>query len=523
MQPQPGDPGQGAAAAPTEVSRSAAAARAADLGAEDVLLFRRMPGGGWLHVGGTGRSAGWAGHVVDDEASEPLLARASSSRATVRVLATTPTAVAGPFSAGTAALVPVEDEGADVVAVWGHPRRSEALMAATDAELREVSRDLLTAASAEGAGPTERLAQELLVLHAVQEVTAALDLSPEETLARVARVLVAAVGAQLAVAWADGAQPQVVRGVGVGGSGRPGPPGPPGAADRDVADDAFADAAARTARTALARGGRAPGQALRCDDAALDPLDPPLSPRDGVLAYLVVDLVVPGGGGVLLARTTALERDVGAEPAGVAFDGIAPRLTLQVASAAQALVAVSLARRHTEEQLDATRLRLGQDALTQAASRHRWDEEVAGAQQLVDSGVPVTVGVLDLDELKWVNDNRGHAAGDSVLQACAVALRGVLRGGSDVVARTGGDEFAVMVARATDVDALAARLRSVDGSPTPAGVPLRVSVGVAQAVAGGTVDDALVRADAAMYAEKRRRRAERGQRRGEPGAGGPRP
>ncbi len=502
--------------APGGTSGGALDARAADLGAEDVLLFRRMPGGGWLHVGGIGRSAGWAGHVVDDEAREPLLARASTSRATVRVLATTPTAVAGPFSAGTAALVPVEGEGVDVVAVWGHPRRSEALMAASDADLRAASRELFAAASAEGAGSTERLAQELLVLHAVQEVTTALDLSPEETLARVAGVLVAAVGAQLAVAWADGAQSQLVRGV--GGAGPPG---------TDHAGDDDATAAARAAREALAQRGTGPGAepggALRCDDARQAPLAAPLSPADGVLAYLAVALEVPGGGGVLLARTTALEREASGESADAAFDGIAARLTTQVARAAQSLVAVSLARRHTEEQLDATRLRLGQDSLTQAASRHRWDEEVARAQELVDSGVPVSVAVLDLDELKWVNDTRGHAAGDAVLQTCAEALRGVLRGGSDVVARTGGDEFGVMVARATDLDALAARLRSVDGSPTPVGVPLRVSVGVAQAEAGGTVDDALTRADAAMYAEKRRRRAERGQRRGEPDPRGAQP
>ncbi len=489
----------------------AAASRAAALGAEDVLLFRRVVGGGWLHVGGTGRSAGWAGHVVDDEDTEPLLARASSSGATVRVLASTPTTVAGPFTAGTAALVPVADEGADVVAVWGHPRRSEALMAASDRELREVSRELLDAASAEGAGPTERLAQELLVLHAVQEVTVALDLSPEETLARVARVLLAAVGAQLALAWADGAQPQAVL-----GAGHPSAAHDP-TAELTTADPSYAVAAEMAARDALARDERRPGEVLRCDDATRAPLEPPLSPGDGVLTYLAADLAVPGGGGLLLARTTAREREGGAESEGTAFDGIAARLTTQVARAAQALVAVALARRRTEEQLDATRLRLGQDSLTRAASRHRWEEEVARAQRLVDADVPVTVAVLDLDELKWVNDNRGHAAGDAVLQACADAVRGVLRGGSDVVARTGGDEFGVMVARATDVDALAARLRSVDGSPTPAGVPLRVSVGVAQALAGSTVEDALTRADAAMYAEKRRRRAERGQRRGEPG------
>ena len=470
----------------TATARAAAVRRAGELGAEDVLIFRRVPGGGWLHTGGTGRSAGWAGHVVEDADDEPLLARAAAGPGSVRVLAASPTTVVGPFVAGTAALVPVPVDGAEVVAVWGHPRRSQALMAATDEELRRASLDLVTTADGAG-GPAERLAQELVVLHAVQEVTSALDLSPEATLARVARVLLDGVGAALAVGWADGVAPQVVGDL----------------PDTDVPDPAAAEAAARPAAPA----GSA---ATVCDDATRSPLAAPLGPAQGVVSYLAVPLALPGGGGLLVARSR--QGASGASP--VPFDALARRLAAQVARAAQALVQVALARRHTEEQLSATRLRLGQDGLTEAASRHRWEEEVARARDLVASGASVTVAVMDLDDLKWVNDTRGHAAGDAVLQACAVAVRKVLRGGSDVVARTGGDEFGVMVAQATDLDALAARLRSVDGGQTPAGVPLRVSVGLAQCPPGGSMDEALARADAAMYAEKQRRRAERGGRPG---------
>lgn len=460
---------------------AAAADLARSLGAQDVLIFRRLRRGEWLHTGGAGRRPGWAGLVVEDEASEPLLHQAVASRASVRVLSATPTRVVGPFLAGTAALLSLPSDGPPVVAVWGHPGRSQRLLAATDAELREASLVLLDRSGLLGpVSPTQLLSEELEVLHAVQEVTAALDQPLAATLEKVSAVVATAVGAQVAAAWVDRGRSALVT------SGWE----PPGS-DEDVV---------AAAASAVPPPGAAP---LVCHDAALAPLPAPLSPQDGIRSYLLVPLDVGGGGssgssGIMVART--------AEPA--PFGDLAQRLLVQVARAAGALVSVALARTQMEEQLTATRLRLGQDALTEAGSRHRWDEEVERAQALVDSGVPVTVALLDLDDLKWVNDTHGHLAGDALLQTCAQALRGVLRGGSDVVARVGGDEFAVLVARATDTDALAARLQSVDGTLTPDGLPVRVSVGVRQCLPGEQLADTLAEADAAMYAEKRRRRAE---------------
>ncbi len=447
---------------------------ASALGAQDVLLFRRVRPGQWLHTGGVGRGAGWAGLVVDDEQREPLLQQAVASGASVRVLSASPTRVVGPFLAGTAVLIALRTDGPPVVAAWGHPARSDRLLAATDDELRTASATLLEASRHDGgASPTQRLSDELVVLHAVQEVTAALDQPLAAALERVASVVASAVGAQVAAAWVDRSRSALVtRGWE--------PPTP----DEEVVEAAMC---------AVPAPGAAP---VLVQDAEAAPLPSPLSPAQGVRSYLLAPLDAGPGGGVLVARAGA---------AGQGFDDLAQRVVAQVARAAGALVSVALARTQVEEQLSATRLRLGQDALTEAASRHRWDEEVERAQQLVDSGVPVTVALLDLDDLKEVNDTHGHPAGDSLLQACARAVRGVLRGGSDVVARVGGDEFAVLVARATDTAALAARLRSVDGTQTPVG-PLRVSVGLAQCPPGGSVAAAFAEADAAMYAEKRRRR-----------------
>jgi diguanylate cyclase len=104
-----------------------------------------------------------------------------------------------------------------------------------------------------------------------------------------------------------------------------------------------------------------------------------------------------------------------------------------------------------------------------------------------------------------VNDRYGHRAGDRVLTAVAMVLRNRLRE-SDIVARFGGDEFAVLMPvggakEATELaDLLAAALhRDVS---TPAG-PLSASVGIALFDKASTADEILSRADDAMYADKR--------------------
>jgi diguanylate cyclase (GGDEF)-like protein/PAS domain S-box-containing protein len=134
-------------------------------------------------------------------------------------------------------------------------------------------------------------------------------------------------------------------------------------------------------------------------------------------------------------------------------------------------------------------------------------------------GWPVVVFVLDLDGLKQVNDHAGHHAGDAALRAVADALRSVFRE-SDVMGRMGGDEFAVLLVDATeDVAAsfearLAAALsqRQPDGGARDyPGMSLSLSVG--SAACGPTqrrsLDELLRRADAAMYAHKRRSRSAR--------------
>ena len=87
------------------------------------------------------------------------------------------------------------------------------------------------------------------------------------------------------------------------------------------------------------------------------------------------------------------------------------------------------------------------DALTDLFNRRRFDQELAEiVRYAARYGGGGALFLLDLDRFKYVNDTRGHKAGDEVIRAVGRALRESVRK-TDVVARLGGDEFAVAPAR----------------------------------------------------------------------------
>lgn len=126
---------------------------------------------------------------------------------------------------------------------------------------------------------------------------------------------------------------------------------------------------------------------------------------------------------------------------------------------------------------------------------------------------PLLVFFADLDELKQINDRFGHAAGDQALRETARLLRATFRD-SDVVARFGGDEFAVLACNATmaDADRFATRLENaLEGYNAAAdgGFKLGLSTGATgyDPRRPEPLDTLLARADAAMYVHKRSRTA----------------
>jgi len=117
----------------------------------------------------------------------------------------------------------------------------------------------------------------------------------------------------------------------------------------------------------------------------------------------------------------------------------------------------------------------------------------------------------DLDDLKWINDNLGHHEGDRALIETANILKNTFRE-SDIIARIGGDEFAVLMLEApmSSAEALITRLREKLEARNAKGCRYRLSISVGIAhydpESNYTIDKMLVEADKLMYEQKRDKR-----------------
>ena len=180
-----------------------------------------------------------------------------------------------------------------------------------------------------------------------------------------------------------------------------------------------------------------------------------------------------------------------------------PELT--VATVRQAVTHAALTLRNARL-LDEVRRLATRDELTGLANRRLFEEtltlEVGRHRR---TGAPLSVVALDVDYFKQVNDQHGHPAGDAVLRLIASALRGGTKA-YDVPARTGGDEFLVLLpgCAAGDVVGVAERLRGVARRAVGPDVTVTLSAGTAtipdDAIDGETL---LTAADAALYRAKR--------------------
>ncbi|MBZ0090125.1 MAG: sensor domain-containing diguanylate cyclase [Thermoanaerobaculia bacterium] len=148
------------------------------------------------------------------------------------------------------------------------------------------------------------------------------------------------------------------------------------------------------------------------------------------------------------------------------------------------------------------------DALTGLANRRQFDLLLESRlDDLRRFGWPLGLLMVDIDHFKRCNDEHGHLVGDRVLKAVASTLALAVRS-TDVVARFGGEEFAVLSCAATDRDlaGLGERLRALveSSSVEIAGrrLAVSISIGAAQAQEREAADELIARADAALYEAK---------------------
>jgi diguanylate cyclase (GGDEF)-like protein len=420
--------------------------QAAQAGAQDVLVFRRVTEGHLLHVGGTGRGAGWAGNIelhADALATWPRSLRDP----VVRWSAEEPMHVLGPYYARSAALLGISR---DLFVLLGS---HDGTLTDDDDTLRDLARhaDRQTA----GVSPARGLADEMEILHAMQDVMQAPPGSLIQTLHHIVRSAASSLSCEQAVLWLPGyvaTQPALRSFAGVA----------------DWPDNWD-------------------GQPTCEQNSRRNPLPAPLSPDDGVTSHLIVPLGAPTQGMLVVAHTNQSPRG---------FTTLCQRVAHAVAQAAGPVIDAAQNRTELQQLVDSAEQAARRDALTALANRRAWDEALQAA-----ASVPlwISLAMIDLNDLKLINDSAGHQAGDDYLRAAARQLLAAARPG-DVVARIGGDEFGILRCSVQPLDR-----QSFDGevrAAFPADGPVKAAIGIAQCGPGEDLEQAVRRADVAMYLDK---------------------
>jgi diguanylate cyclase (GGDEF)-like protein len=425
------------------------AALARDKGVADVFVFRRISGNRLAHLGGVGRGEGWAG-IVEVELNVPSLLRdALTDERDVWLESDQPANVFGPYYAQSAVAIPSPP---DAVVVLGSPDSD--LRSVGEATLHDLARG--AASAIEQVSPAKPLADELEVLHAVQAMSGIVEDSVDAVMSRVASCAAEALSCEVAIVYLAESDR-----VAIADDGWPSP--------------ADAERILSAIRTLDPSEVSCP---LCVQDVTERRLPEPFGPENGVCSFYLLELGEPAGY-LLLLHTDARPRG---------FTLLCRELGLKLADIARDVLGRALERERHRVELDRMREQAHRDPLTGVANRHAWLEVVGAADGAND--VPVSIVMVDVDRLKQTNDSQGHPVGDALLRQTAARLTAGVRG-DDVVARIGGDEFAVLL-YGTDAAACANvvwRLENQIGIQERGddhGPPLAITVGFATREAGSS-------------------------------------
>lgn len=288
-------------------------AAAAAVGARDLFVLRRVTGNRFVHFGGSGRGAGWAGLIEVTSDEEAPLAAALTTGSPVRLAYGGKELVFGPYYAQAAAFVPVTS---DVVVVFG----------VADGTLDGADDDALSSAAAmaadavESVTPAKRLADELEELEAVRTAATAAGDDVESLMRTLGMIAAESLSCEVAALYLDDGERLVV-------------------VDRGWKLGSPLDRVTEALKSVLHEG-RFP---YCVQDAGIVPLPSPLDEERGIRSYYLLELHGVSRGVLLVAHTDAGPRG---------FTLLCRRLGLRLADVASAQLGVALTREWCSKEAD---------------------------------------------------------------------------------------------------------------------------------------------------------------------------
>ena len=239
--------------------------------------------------------------------------------------------------------------------------------------------------------------------------------------------------------------------------------------------------------------GKAPRIAPRSEDIPLY-VNAPIAKQVEIKAYIGQPLTKEDGSlfGTLCAIDPKPQSETIIKEAGL-IDLLGQMLSYILQGELREVEQIRQRERFKEEALN--------DSLTGLFNRRAWDNLISLEEERCKRyGHPTAILMIDLNNLKTINDSLGHTAGDELIQKAATALKGCVRS-NDIVARLGGDEFAILSIENNQVNAenLVNRVLQVFAEAN-----ISAAIGLAMRNPLNGLLKTLQEADEQMYAHKKK-------------------